>query len=149
MFAGWPELIITDGYQPVNSDTPLRASAAALRPFPAPARHPLALCASAGVRAASAEARRRRRVYVRRSDGRPKIGGAPVTIGAAAGWVRGGSRRCATARGPGLEEMGGEGLKSESRLVAGSLYQYRVTFAFLRIQCRYMYVDMSGYQYIW
>ena len=26
LFAGWPELIITDGYQPVNSDTPLRAS---------------------------------------------------------------------------------------------------------------------------
>lgn len=25
LFAGWPELIITDGYQPVNSDTPLRA----------------------------------------------------------------------------------------------------------------------------
>lgn len=30
LFAGWPELIITDGYQPVNSDTPLRASPAAL-----------------------------------------------------------------------------------------------------------------------
>lgn len=26
LFAGWPELIITDGYQLVNSDTPLRAS---------------------------------------------------------------------------------------------------------------------------
>ena len=34
LFAGWPELIITDGYQPVNSDTPLRASAGALSVSP-------------------------------------------------------------------------------------------------------------------
>ena len=33
LFAAWPELIITDGYQPVNSDTPLRASPAALSLF--------------------------------------------------------------------------------------------------------------------